>query len=76
MALVAISPAAVMVRATSLPLPIMDCEKLWPRVSIDFRASEVTRSMSNVSWLVLPAKASTSTPRLASMICDRRSVCC
>ena len=73
---VAISPAEVMVRATSLPLPIIDCEKAWPRVSIDFSASEVTRSISTVSWLVLADIASTRVPRLPSIACDRRSVCC
>ena len=46
---VASSPADVIVRATSVPLPSIDCEKAWPRVSIDFSASEVTRSISNVS---------------------------
>ena len=52
-ALVANSPADVIVRATSEPLPIIDCAKAWPRVSIDLSASEVTRSTSTVSWLVL-----------------------
>ena len=47
-----------------------------PRVSIDFSASAVTRSISTVSWLVLAPIASTSDPRLPSIICDRRSVCC
>ncbi len=73
---VAISLAALMVRATSEPLPIIVCENAWPRVSIDFSASEVTRSMSSVSWLVFEPIASTSAPRLASIMFDRRSACC
>ena len=48
----------------------------WPRVSIDFRASAVTRSMSVVSCVVLALSASTSEPRRLSTICARRSVCC
>ena len=58
------------------PLVISDCENAWPRVSIDFSASDVTRSISNVSWLVLAPIASTSVPRLPSIICASRSVCC
>ena len=73
---VASSPADVIVRATSVPLPSIDCENAWLRVSIDFSASEVTRSISNVSWFVLPVIASTRVPRLPSIICASRSVCC
>jgi len=69
------SKTALLVSNTS-SLPIIDCEKEVPRTSIDFKASEVTRSISTESWLVLPARASTNRPRLESMICDRRSVCC
>ncbi|MGY3468690.1 hypothetical protein ACVW0I_005561 [Bradyrhizobium sp. LM6.11] len=73
---VAISLAELMVRATSEPLPIIVCENAWPRVSIDFSASDVTRSMSSVSWLVFEPIASTSEPRLASIMLARRSDCC
>ena len=73
---VASSPAVVMVRATSEPWPIIDCEKVWLRASIDLSASEVTRSMSIVSWFAFVPIASTRVPRLPSIICDRRSVCC
>ena len=73
---VASSPAEVMVRATSLPWLSIDCEKVWPLVSIARSASEVTRSTSTVSWLVLEPIASTSEPRLPSIICASRSVCC
>ena len=55
----------MIVRATSAPLTVIDCENAWLRVSIDFSASAVTRSMSAVSWLVLAPIASTSEPRLA-----------
>ena len=37
---VASSPAEVIVRATSAPLVAIDCENAWPRVSIDFSASD------------------------------------
>ena len=42
-------PADVIVRATSDPVLNTDCEKVCPRFSIDFRASDVTRSISTVS---------------------------
>ena len=73
---VASSPAEVIVRATSEPWVSIDCEKVWLRVSIDFSASEVTRSMSSVRWLVFAPIASISVPRLPSIMFDRRSVCC
>ena len=75
-AVVARSPAEVIVRATSEPWVAIDCENAWPRVSIAFRESAVTRSSSVVSWVVLALSASTSDPRRVSTICARRSVCC
>ena len=41
-----VSPALVIVRATSDPLVAIDCENASPLVSIDFSASDVTRSIS------------------------------
>jgi hypothetical protein len=76
MVLVASSLAEVMLRATSVELPSMVCENPCARVSIERKASIVTRSTSEVSWLVLPPIASTSAPRLLSIASDRRSVCC
>ena len=62
-AVVANSPADVIVRATSELLPSIDCAKVCPRVSIDLRASEVTRSTSVVRWVVLAPIVSTSANR-------------
>ena len=73
---VARSPAEVMLRATSAPLVAIDCENPWLRVSIALSASDVARSMSVVSWVVLAVSASTSAPRRLSTICARRSACC
>ena len=49
-----------LVRATSAPLVDIDFENAAPLISIAFRASPVTRSISAVSWLVLPPMASTN----------------
>ncbi len=53
------------VRATSEPWAAIGCEKTWPRVSIDFQASAVTRSMSVVSCVVLVPRASHQRPAAA-----------